>query len=161
MCTSCHLLSLLVSCVWHCLRPRVASKFLSALWDSGGVSFPDVYLYYLARQLSNLTRWGLKELILPPSETYYSMVKNLLVTLYVTTPFCCMARTLYHTDGFDAHTSLWHCKRLPRLFAYRMTFIGSANGIWYLYHICNESGIKPFSELQSEFTLPSPNSSPI
>lgn len=55
--------SLLVLFIWHHRMPWVKSKFLPAPWDEGGVSFPDVQLYYLASQFSHLTRWGSEELI--------------------------------------------------------------------------------------------------
>lgn len=122
--------SILVSFVWHSCRARVATKFLPAPWDSEGVSFPDVQLYYLASQLSHLTRWVSEDqtrvLLISPFNPHYAhplhllfcgnhftggslqnhpILKQALMVWHLT-------RKCYYSEGSDAHTALWFCRLL-------------------------------------------------
>lgn len=167
--------SLLVSFVWHGRRPRVAAKFLAAPWDGGGVSFPDVQLYYLASQLSHLARWGSEEqtrvqvLLVSPFNRRYSHPLHLLFcgnhftggtlrnhpVLRQALMVWHQVRRRYYTEGVDAYTPLWHCKLLPELVDLSFDITWQASGIWYLSQLCADTGIKSFPELQSEFALAS------
>lgn len=55
---------ILVCFLWDYQRSHIATKCLSAPYDEGeevGVSFSDVHIYYIARQLAHSSRWGLQE----------------------------------------------------------------------------------------------------
>lgn len=153
----------------------MASKFLSAPWDGGGVSFPDVQLYYLASQLSHYLRWSSEDvgrvqtLVIAPFNSKYSHPLHLLFCgphhtgselrnhpiLRQALTVWHKVRTFYYTDGFDAYTPLWHCKRIPEFLNLSYDVPWCTHGVWHLSQICTETGIKPLPELQAEFHLPS------
>ena len=160
--------------IWGTNRHKLAWRVLKNPTDLGGTALPDLNLYYLASQLSQLyhidktDRLRFLTLLCPQWAQLTTDPLTAVAVghrgggsgggrgslLYQYRRIWDIAAKILGTPTHNDYTPLWHNKILPEFISIPNTNIWSEHGIYYLHHLFSNGTLKNFERLQNEFLLP-------
>lgn len=166
--------SILNTFVWGSSHHKLSWKVLKCPTDLGGTALPDLYIYYIAAQLSHFFHLNLSDKI------RYSQMVCPQSSGTISHPFqilFCEPRDSTHTSNGGpmlihhckiwraamrigqapsphSHTPLWNNPNLPELTSLPDCSLWVSKGIIYLTQVVAHGMVKLFQTLKDDFALP-------
>lgn len=166
--------TLLKPFVWGNNRHKLLWHKLINPTDLAGLALPDLNMYYLASQRSQIFHSNKTDgkrflFFLCPKWIQQTLDPLLAITggggrerpktyrrslLYQYKKIWDIASKKLHIESPNAYPPLWHNESLPEFGLIQDSGIWSSRGIIYLFHITNNGKLKTFETLKCEFALP-------